>query len=163
MGGKLGLRVAGEEDTRAARVLVGRWLDLLARNRADYTNSHRALCDYASALLDNDPAPAGRLRPDEQALFLREEVAEFLAGWYEVLRGQGREAEAVAEMRARNPVYIPRNHRVEAAVRKAEAEGDFSPLEELLRVLAEPYRVSAPDYQDPPQEHERVKETFCGT
>jgi serine/tyrosine/threonine adenylyltransferase len=63
-----------------------------------------------------------------------------------------------------NPAYIPRNHRIEAVIRAAEA-GDFLPFEELGEVLSRPFdpRPEFAAYEDPPQEHEQVRATFCGT
>ena len=68
-------------------------------------------------------------------------------------------------MQAANPVYIPRNHRVEAIIKAAVEQQDFSPFEELLTVLLKPFeaRPEFARYEDPPQEHERVLATFCGT
>jgi uncharacterized protein YdiU (UPF0061 family) len=42
---------------------------------------------------------------------------------------------------------------------------DFAPFEELLLVLAKPFedQASFARYMDPPQPHERVCQTFCGT
>ena len=42
-----------------------------------------------------------------------------------------------------NPAFIPRNHRIEAAIRAAEDHGDFEPFHQLVDVLADPftYRV----------------------
>ena len=42
-------------------------------------------------------------------------------------------------MRAANPAYIPRNHRVEAVIKAAVERDDFAPFEELLTVLSKPY------------------------
>jgi uncharacterized protein YdiU (UPF0061 family) len=64
-----------------------------------------------------------------------------------------------------NPVYIPRNHRVEAVIRAAVDEDDFAPFHELVTVLSNPFEAQ-PDfaqYADPPAEQERVFRTFCGT
>jgi uncharacterized protein YdiU (UPF0061 family) len=68
-------------------------------------------------------------------------------------------------MRAINPAFIPRNHRIEAVIRAAVDCGDFAPFEELLTVLANPFEEKAEfaGYAEPPQPHERVLETFCGT
>jgi uncharacterized protein YdiU (UPF0061 family) len=41
-------------------------------------------------------------------------------------------------MRAVNPAFIPRNHRIQAAITAAEA-GDFSVFDEMMAVLAKPY------------------------
>ena len=39
-------------------------------------------------------------------------------------------------MQAVNPIFIPRNHRVEAVLEAAVNDDDFAPFEELLKVLA---------------------------
>jgi serine/tyrosine/threonine adenylyltransferase len=68
-------------------------------------------------------------------------------------------------MRAVNPAFIPRNHRIEAMIEAAVEREDFSPFEELLLLLAAPFEDQAcfVRYKDPPQPHERVGQTFCGT
>jgi uncharacterized protein YdiU (UPF0061 family) len=73
-------------------------------------------------------------------------------------------AERQAAMRRVNPMFIPRNHRIEAVI-AAAVEGDYAPFEELLLVLSKPYedQPAFTDYANPPQPHERVCQTFCGT
>jgi uncharacterized protein YdiU (UPF0061 family) len=68
-------------------------------------------------------------------------------------------------MRAVNPAFIPRNHRVEAVIAAAVTHDDYTPFEELLMVLAKPFedQPAFVDYANPPQPHERVCQTFCGT
>ncbi|MEP1930080.1 MAG: hypothetical protein ABJJ37_02230, partial [Roseibium sp.] len=63
-----------------------------------------------------------------------------------------------------NPLFIPRNHLVDAAI-TAGLDGDFKPFEDLLRVLSDPYtaRSEHATYAKPPQPDERVYQTFCGT
>lgn len=70
-----------------------------------------------------------------------------------------------AAMQAVNPVYIPRNHQVEAAIRAAEDHGDFSIFHELHEVLQNPYvlQEGRDKYQLPPEPDEIVEKTFCGT
>jgi uncharacterized protein YdiU (UPF0061 family) len=67
-------------------------------------------------------------------------------------------------MRTVNPVYIPRNHMVERAI-KAAINGDFSLFESLHRLLQRPFEVQAgmAGFEEPPQPEERVLQTFCGT
>ena len=57
-----------------------------------------------------------------------------------------------AAMQAANPAYIPRNHRVEAALAAAVERDDFAPFEELLKVLARPFeeRPEFAAYAEPP-------------
>src|SRR5688572_3507319 len=68
-------------------------------------------------------------------------------------------------MRAVNQAFIPRNHRVEAIIEAAVEQDDFAPFEELLKVVLKPYedQPAFAHYADPPQAHERVHQTFCGT
>ena len=68
-------------------------------------------------------------------------------------------------MRAVNPAFIPRNHRIEAMIEAAVEREDFAPFDQLLLVLAKPFEDQAcfSRYMDPPQPNERVCQTFCGT
>ena len=68
-------------------------------------------------------------------------------------------------MRRVNPAFIPRNHRVEAAIVAAVERQDYAPFEELLVVLANPYddQPEHAAYAEAPRAEERVTQTFCGT
>ena len=68
-------------------------------------------------------------------------------------------------MQTVNPAFIPRNHRVEMAIAAVQYVGGVTPLDELLTVLAAPYddQPEFTHYAAPPQAHEMVCETFCGT
>jgi uncharacterized protein YdiU (UPF0061 family) len=68
-------------------------------------------------------------------------------------------------MRRVNPAFIPRNHRVEAAIVAAQERSDFALFEELLRVLAHPFddQPQYVQYEKPPAPEEVVHQTFCGT
>ncbi len=67
-------------------------------------------------------------------------------------------------MRAVNPAFIPRNHRVEAVI-QAAVNNDYAPFEELLTVLSKPYedQPAYSAYTEPPLPEQRVLQTFCGT
>jgi uncharacterized protein YdiU (UPF0061 family) len=73
--------------------------------------------------------------------------------------------ERVAGMRRVNPAFIPRNHRVEAALNAASKGSDFEPFNQLLGILQRPYddQPEVAEYEQPPQPSERVLQTFCGT
>ena len=88
------------------------------------------------------------------------------ARWRSRLVVDGREPNARAKaMRAVNPAFIPRNHRVEQALDAAIDNADFSPFADLLTVLLRPYedQETFADYAVPPRTDERVFQTFCGT
>jgi len=94
------------------------------------------------------------------------EFDAWAATWRERLAAEDSDDAARREaMRAVNPAYIPRNHRVEQAIDRAFQEGDLGPIDELLTVLADPY-ADHPDLAHlarPPKPEEEVLQTFCGT
>jgi len=75
------------------------------------------------------------------------------------------EADRAERMRRANPAFIPRNHRVEAALSAASERADFAPFHRLLAILQRPFddQPDAIEYENPPQPSERVLNTFCGT
>ena len=158
MRGKLGLSaVAGSDEED--RALIGALLDLMDENEADFT-----LTFYQLSRLGVDST--GR---DEEARDLFARSAEFdawLAKWRERLKRETQSEEArQGAMQAVNPVYIPRNHQIEAAIRAAEDRGDFSVFHELHAVLQNPYveQAGKERYRLPPEPEEIVTKTFCGT
>ena len=68
-------------------------------------------------------------------------------------------------MRRVNPIYIPRNHQVEAALAAAVEEGDLGPFNRLHAILASPFvEVEGLEaYAEAAGPSERVFQTFCGT
>ncbi len=63
-----------------------------------------------------------------------------------------------------NPVYIPRNHRVEEAL-AAATDDDLGPFRRLLDVLAQPFdeRPGLESYAAPAPPGFGAYRTFCGT
>ena len=148
---KLGLDPAEEFDVNLAQDLLVR----MAEGRADFTLVFRSLCDVAE-----DPARDKQVR----ALFAEPELYdEWARNWHERFE-RGRRGARLAIMRQVNPRYIPRNHRVEAAL-KAAQNGNFTDFQKLLHVLQAPY-AEQPDFSEfaiPPLPDEEVCHTFCGT
>jgi len=90
---------------------------------------------------------------------------EWLKTWQEyVLKDGANQEERVAVMRKRNPIFIPRNHRVEEAI-QAGLIGDFKPFNRLVDVLKNPFEEQPDhaDLEDSPKAEEVVCQTFCGT
>jgi uncharacterized protein YdiU (UPF0061 family) len=149
---KLGL--TREEDGDVA--LTSDLLRLMAEAKADFTLTFRRLSDAAAGsdagvrALFPDPAPFDQWSARWQARWALEPSSP---------------SERQEAMRAVNPIYIPRNHQVEAAIRAATDEGEFGPFEGLLGVLARPFeeRQGLERYAAPPEANERVLQTFCGT
>jgi uncharacterized protein YdiU (UPF0061 family) len=63
-----------------------------------------------------------------------------------------------------NPVYIPRNHRVEEALAQA-ALGDMRPFQRLLGAVSRPFeeRPGLEDYAEPAPTGGAPYITYCGT
>ncbi len=66
-------------------------------------------------------------------------------------------------MQRSNPIYIPRNHQVEAALREAE-DGNLARLNQLCALAKSPFTEQAlPLFEGSPNQDEEVTQTFCGT
>ncbi len=149
---KIGVASGDEKDWPVIRDL----LDLMARDAVDFTLAFRRLTVAAGS-----GEPEGFL-----TMFASRGDA---AAWWERCRAHWGErsvapAEAAAVMRGANPVFIPRNHRIEEAI-VAGRSGDFEPFHRLRRVLARPYdeQPESADLERPPRPDEEVAATFCGT
>jgi uncharacterized protein YdiU (UPF0061 family) len=150
---KLGLFEAHADD----EALISDLLTRMAEGGADFTLTFRALSELA-----------GNAATDDSVRELFSNTASYDA-WASVWRERlSREPQAPKEreaaMKSVNPKYIPRNHRVEAAIAAAE-QGRFDLFEELNQVLASPYddQPTFERYAAPPRPDEEVSQTFCGT
>ena len=156
---KCGLTACSDAGSDDDKILIEELLDVMANNRADFT-----LTFYFLSRLAGQPA--------EQDSGLRDlfenpaRIDTWLAKWR---RRLGLEAQSDAarqeSMQAVNPVYIPRNHQVEAAIRAAEDAEDYSVFHELHAVLQNPYvlQEGREQYMLAPEPDEVVETTFCGT
>ena len=152
---KLGLSTveAGDE------VLGSDLLERMARNKADFTLTFRYLSALSQTYTDAD----NKVR----ALF--EDPAEFdqwAVDWRERLKQDNvADNKRQDQMHKSNPIYIPRNHLVEAAIRAAEDDDDPTAFDDLVTVLVSPYlqQHGAEAYAEPPRPEQVVQQTFCGT
>lgn len=148
---KIGLSSAEEGDAD----LINDLFTAMDGEGVDYTQFFRRLADAVSG-------------PDSdvKALFADDtKCVSWLAEWRSRIARDPQDATARIEMmNAVNPIYIPRNHRVQEALDAAEA-GDMAPFETLLGVLAGPYtkREGLEKYEGPAPETFGPYQTFCGT
>lgn len=150
---KIGLFTTQPDD----EALVQDLLAAMTANQADFTNTFRHLGAAAA-----DPAGDANVRDQFTNPAAYDEWA---ARWRQRLSAESADGAARAKaMNAVNPAFIPRNHRIEAAIQAALAD-NFAPFEELVAVLAKPYEDQPlmADYANPPAMDERVLRTFCGT
>ncbi|MFT5788933.1 MAG: hypothetical protein ACI8SJ_001041, partial [Shewanella sp.] len=130
MRAKLGMTTEVEGDYALCEQL----LESMQAQAVDYTQLFRQL----AVDLTSDSSDAEMLFSDP-SLFIQWKVQ-----WHERLSKEPlATAKRVTMMNAVNPVYISRNHLVEAAIEAAEERSDYQPFEALISVLANPYTVQA--------------------
>jgi uncharacterized protein YdiU (UPF0061 family) len=138
--------------------LIKRLLAAMQEAEADFTLAFRRLADAAESA-----------QSDGALLELfggNTTLVPWLCEWRARLANDPQSpAERAAQMRRVNPAFIPRNHRVEAALNAATQDRDLEPFRKLLAVLQRPYedQPEAVEYRQPPRPEERVLKTFCGT
>lgn len=150
---KLGFATEEAEDVELIRTL----LDTMQQGEADFTLVFRRLSEEAAA----ESADECRSLFSDPAAFDAWE-----GRWRQRLSREQASAQARREaMLQANPLFIPRNHLIEAAIEAAVEREDFGPFETLLAVLARPFEAQPgrEDHARPPGMHERVLATFCGT
>lgn len=143
---KLGL--VGEES--GDKVLADQLLHWMKEHGADYTQTFLQLMEVMP----------------EGVLHLTPSFMAWKKKYYKRQQEQkgGREA-GLALMHSANPVYIPRNHQLEAAIEAALLRVDLKPLHQLLEVLCSPYvmQVGKDEFLHGPEGGDAGYQTFCGT
>jgi len=135
--------------------LISRLLDIMQAGKADFTLTFYHLSQHIDEL------------DEARNLFENADDFDVWAKKWQARLDQETSSkdEQEALMQSVNPVYIPRNHQVEAAIRAAEDHNDFSKFDELHAVLQNPFELQEgmDDYLLPPKPEEVVQQTFCGT
>jgi uncharacterized protein YdiU (UPF0061 family) len=152
--------------------LVEAWLALLQHQQVDYTLAWRHLSDHCDPTIRSKSA-LHALFSDPLALDAwlerwRERCADDdLALQYDPATCSADRSRAMNRV---NPLIIPRNHHIEAALAAASDHADFGPFERLLSALREPYgtnddpAVSEKSFAKPaPAAFTDNYRTFCGT
>ena len=152
---KLGLSLADEAVQVTDTALVDDWFRLLHEQRVDMTSAFRSL----SAAVRGDLGVARSWFTD-LARF-----DEWVLRWTaERSRSSVDRAELAQHMDRLNPIYVPRNHLVEAALDAATA-GDLALFDELVDVVRDPFteRPGLERYAQPAPADFGPHRTFCGT
>jgi uncharacterized protein YdiU (UPF0061 family) len=187
MRAKLGLAVTAEGDS----ALVNDWLKLLETDQVDFTLAFRRLADATAAQSkgedsdehrrvgqpSQDPTTPTDIAPEVRAVAPAPSLESLfenkpaLQAWLDRrharLAQENRSRLEISEsMRRVNPLYIPRNERVEEALTAATETGDLAPFEALLEVVTHPFdeRAEWQRYAEPAAaEYTGCYRTFCGT
>jgi len=87
-----------------------------------------------------------------------DKTAETFPDWHERWREMNPDD---ALWRSKNPMVIPRTHKIEESITTA-TDGDFAPFHAMLDAVSNPFKPNA-EYMKPPEPEEKVLQTFCGT
>lgn len=151
---KIGIENPGDQDS----FLLGELLDLMQNQKADFTLTFRYLADHIRQ--------GSNMTPQFQKLFKAPDaVAAWLKTWQQRLAKVNRPEVLQEKMNRVNPLFIPRNHRIQKAIEDAETRGDFSQVHLLATLYENPFTEQPDfiDYAQAPADEERVTRTFCGT
>jgi len=152
MRAKLGLVSEEEADLN----LATRFLTAMVAKKVDYTLAFRYLAD--GALGQEEPI---------RALFGDPSAYDIWSGHWRARLARETVVPSVRAqaMRRVNPVFIPRNHRVEEALSAAVERGDYAPFATLLNILARPFddQPEFAAFAEPAPEGRGCYKTFCGT
>ena len=144
---KIGLITKKNED----KDLISELLDTMQKHKADFTNTFRFLSED---ILSGDD------------IFKTEDFLIWYKKWKLRLKKESNTFENIKKiMDTNNPRIIPRNHLVEKALKSAE-EGDLETFVDFSKIIKNPYSSSIDvpkKYLNPPNDSEKVLQTFCGT
>ncbi|MGL5328432.1 MAG: protein adenylyltransferase SelO [Peptostreptococcaceae bacterium] len=150
MRSKLGIFNEEEQD----KALIEDLLSMMEKYSSDFTNTFidLTLCKYKE---DN-----------KNYMYKSEEFTYWIRSWENRLKRQSNSKnEQINLMKSSNPSVIPRNHRVEEALKHAD-NGDYEIMKKLLDVLKNPYSYlkSQEEYYEVPKSVScSLYRTYCGT
>jgi uncharacterized protein YdiU (UPF0061 family) len=142
---KLGLLGEDNKD----KFLIVDLLTWMHQNKVDYTNTFCHLM---------------KLKDYDDDLFKDDSFQKWKKNWLERLKlNNNTQENYIKLMRSVNPLVIPRNHKIENALEKAN-DGNLEPFNELLEILKAPYNLqeNISHYLKMNTSFKDYK-TFCGT
>ena len=142
---KIGLSKPEEKD----KFLIVDLLTWMHQKKADYTNT---FCYLMNEVIQKDE------------IYKDNEFLNWKKRWEVRLKSEDKTPDQYLKlMKTFNPFVIPRNHKVEEALKAAE-KNDLKLITKLLEILKNPYlnQENIIDYRIPSNSNENYQ-TFCGT
>src|SRR6056300_1078556 len=152
MRSKIGLSKEDQDDIN----LISQLLNLMKTNKVDFTLCFR----YLSKALVGDIKSIKNLFKNDIAF------DNWMTLWKERISEESISDEEIASsMNAVNPIYIPRNHKVEEALKAAVFDNNMKPFLKLHDILKNPYKEIKEfhEYEKPVKNSSVRYKTFCGT
>ena len=141
---KLGLFGEDKND----KILIEDLLNWMEKNKADYTNT---FCNLMNIKTSNNE------------IYNNKDYINWTNKWQKrILLNNSSKDKSLKLMKNSNPVAIPRNHKVEEALKEAN-ENNLEVMNKLLSILTKSYenQKNIEDFQSPSNTKEY--QTFCGT
>ena len=145
MRNKLGLFGFDEKD----KFLILDLLTWMHQKRVDYTNT---FCHLMNVEIQKDKN------------YEDKDFQNWKKRWEKRLKNNNHNTtDSIKLMRSVNPIVIPRNHKIEEAIKSAE-KNNFKLVTQIIEVLSKPYvkQKNILNYQIPSTSNEKYQ-TFCGT
>jgi uncharacterized protein YdiU (UPF0061 family) len=152
MRAKLGLSTDQPEDHE----LVESFHAAMHAGQVDFTGAFRMLA----------AAAAGQHEPLRELFAASPNIDAWLARWTaRTSQESTAPADRATAMSRVNPLYIPRNHKLEQALDAAVDRGDLAPFEELLALVTRPFddQPGKEVFTQPAPPDAPPFQTFCGT
>jgi uncharacterized protein YdiU (UPF0061 family) len=152
MRSKIGLSKEEKSDIE----LIANLLEIMEEEKTDFTLSFR----FLSKSLIGDSQTVRTLFNNSRRF------DGWMMIWKERISQEGITEEKIAtSMDKVNPLYIPRNYKVEEALKAAVFENNMKPFNKLYDVLQNPYQEinGLESFSDPSPESKIPYKTFCGT
>jgi serine/tyrosine/threonine adenylyltransferase len=170
----------GFHQVKSDHIVLGeQLLSLMEQDQADFTNVFRYLSEEVEeGEIEEQSNPVNQdsdikeLEKEGSFHRFRSEfknqslILKWLRDWRRALTDSNlTAADTQTLMKSVNPAFIPRNHRVEEAIRAAVYENDLTVTDKLAQVLSHPYDTQPLNeaWRQPPTDNQKVTRTFCGT
>jgi uncharacterized protein YdiU (UPF0061 family) len=141
---KIGITKAIDED----RGLIYELLKELEIHAVDFTNFFRNLPNNLT----------------ENCTCTEPKLETWINRWKVRVQETSQTQTMINNMNQVNPIYIPRNHLVEAAIKTAETHFDYRLMNEMIHVLSQPFTKQAGmDKYNATPPNDQTYRTFCGT
>ncbi|MDA9231528.1 YdiU family protein [Rickettsiales bacterium] len=139
-------------------ILIQDFLSLMQKYQADYTLSFQYL-----SFIDNDNCDNKNMKE----LFSNStDYKNWELRFKERLKSESKSQKIrLQTMQFANPIFIPRNHLMEEAIKEGVEDNRFTKMSKLLKILKDPYKPRNNDnyYKLPPKIIDHNYKTFCGT
>ena len=149
---KIGLEANTQENVE----LVTSLLSVMEKGKADFTLTFH----YLSDALEGNTDPIGSLFENPRSIY------DWKKKWKNHIdNGNASKESCLKAMNSINPIYIPRNHMVEEALKSATENDDMSKFNKLLKVVTSPFKQikEFENYKLPNPNKNETYQTFCGT